>query len=127
MKRGGILAIASVGTMLAATAAWSDTHSLARAGSWVTFGGTATNGRGVCGISAEPGGRYFGLKFFAGNETFTIQMGTKEWKAENGEKIKVELRFDSNPVWRANGTIFHFEDGDTGMQFSVKRDELDNF
>jgi hypothetical protein len=105
----------------------ADTKTLARAGSWEAFGGTTINGRGVCGVSAEPAGRYFGLKLFAGGTTFTIQMGTKEWKLENGTKLPLTLRFDNNSPWTATGTVFHYEDGDAGLQFTVKREEIDTF
>jgi len=126
MVRWGVLASA-VALLSSATGASADTKSLARAGSWEAFGGTTTTGRGVCGISAEPAGHYFGLKQFAGGKTFTIQMGTKEWQADNGTKVPLTLRFDNNPVWRATGTVFHFDDGDAGLQFDVNRDEMGTF
>jgi len=120
----GLLAL---GLLAIAADAGADTKSLARAGSWEAFGGTTSGGRGVCGISAEPGGRYFGLKLFAGGKTFTIQMGTSQWKIEKGTKVPLTLRFDSNPIWRATGTAFLFDDGDAGLQFDVNRDEMGNF
>lgn len=126
MVRWGMLTVA-LGSMAFATVASADTNSLARAGSWEAFGGTTTGGRGVCGVSAEPAGRYFGLKLFAGGDTFTIQMGTKEWTLENGTKVPLTLRFDNNTVWHATGTVFHFDDGDAGLQYSVRRAEIDNF
>src|SRR5262245_929973 len=82
MRRWGILAA----SVLAASTAWADTRTLAQSGIWEAFGGTTDSGRGVCGISAEPNGRYFGLKLYAGNDTFTIQLGTNEWKFADGEK-----------------------------------------
>jgi len=126
MNRKGSLA-AVFGLLLAVADAAAETKTLQRAGSWEAFGGTTTKGRGVCGISAEPAGRYFGLKLFAGIDTFTIQMGTREWKLEDGRKIPLTLRFDANPTWRATGTAFHFDDGDAGLQFDVNRSEIDNF
>ncbi len=126
MVRWGSFAFA-LGLVTIAPAASAETNSLARAGSWEAFGGTTTGGRGVCGISAEPGGRYFGLKLFAGVQTFTIQMGTGQWTIENGTKVPLTLRFDSNPIWNATGTAFHFEDGDAGLQFDVNRSEIDTF
>lgn len=126
MVRWAGVAVAS-GLMVLAAGASADTKTLARAGSWEAFGGTTTNGRGVCGVSAEPAGRYFGLKLFAGGNTFTIQMGTKEWKLDDDSKLPLTLRFDSNSPWEATGTVFHYEDGDAGLQFSVKREEIDIF
>jgi hypothetical protein len=126
MVRGIVLGVA-LSLVAFASAASAETKSLQRAGSWEAFGGTTTNGRGVCGVSAEVSKHYFGVKFYAGNDTFTIQLGTGQWTAENGEKVALTMQLDNNPIWRATGTIFHFEDGDTGLQYSVKRDELDNF
>jgi hypothetical protein len=102
---------------------------LARAGDWEAFGGTTTNGRGVCGISSEVGmpKRYFSVKFYAGSNTFTLQLRTAEWTANDGEKVPVTMQLDDNPIWRANGTMFRFQDGDAGVQFSIRRAELDNF
>jgi hypothetical protein len=81
----------------------------------------------VCGISAEVAKRYFGMKLFAGNDTFTIQLGTGAWTVTDGEKVGVTMRLDGNPVWRATATGFHFDDGDGGLQYTVNRSELDNF
>src|SRR5437588_446316 len=90
--------------------------------------GTCTSaGRGVCGISAEVAKRYFSVKFFAGNDTFTIQVGTPAWTVADKEEVGVTMRLDANPIWRATAVGFHFDDGDAGLQFTVNRAELDNF
>ena len=111
----------------AATVAGAETKPLARAGTWEAFGGTTLKGRPVCGVSQEVGGRYFGLKLYSGGDTFTIQVGTKEWKLADKAKIKVVLRFDANKPWNATGTAFHFEDGDSGLQFEVNKSEVTPF
>jgi hypothetical protein len=126
MVRWGMLGVA-LGLLAISADASADTKTLARAGSWEAFGGTTTGGRGVCGISAEPAGRYLGLKLFAGGQTFTIQMGTSAWKLDKGRKVELTLRFDNNPTWRATGTAFLFDDGDAGLQFDVNRAEIDTF
>lgn len=116
-------------TIALGTAAHAGTKTLARAGSWSAFGGTSSDGVGVCGISAEPAGRYFGLKLFAGAKTFTIQMGTGQWKSLIGksQKVPVTLRFDNNPIWNAQGTGFIFDDGDPGLEFDVNVKEIGTF
>ncbi|MSP74539.1 MAG: hypothetical protein EXR12_00240 [Rhodospirillaceae bacterium] len=128
------LSVASVGALAAcllasllASPGHAESKTLAQAGSWKAFGGTTQNGRGVCGISAEPGGRYFGLKLFAGDNAFTIQMGTKAWKLTDDGKVEMTMQFDAHPAWRARGTAFHFADGDAGLQVSVNRNELDRY
>ncbi|MBX3501499.1 MAG: hypothetical protein KF889_18820 [Alphaproteobacteria bacterium] len=126
MARWGALAFALALVAIAVSAS-AETKTLARSGSWEAFGGTATDGTGVCGISAEPGGRYFGLKLFGGQTTFDIQMGTSQWKIEKGAKVPLTMRFDGHPIWRATATGFHFDDGDAGLQFAVHRNQMENF
>jgi len=121
----GVAAVAAV--LLAAPAVDAKTEILARSGSWAAFGGTTESGEPVCGLSAEPAGKYFGLKQFGGDNTFTIQLGAKGFPAEPKERIPVTLRFDNNPAWRATATGMRFSDGDTGLEISVKRDEIDRF
>jgi hypothetical protein len=120
-------AILALGLAAASETAAAETKTLATSGSWEAFGGTTPQGRGVCGISAEVAKRYFGVKFYAGNDTFTIQLGTPEWAVTKGEKVGVTMQLDSNPVWRAGATAFNFEDGDAGLQYHINRAELDNF
>jgi len=128
MKLRDALAALALGAFADVTPAEAETKQLAKAQSWEAFGGTTANGRGVCGISAEPGGRYFGVKVFAGNDRFTIQMGTPEWKQlPPDQKITLHMRFDANAEWNAPGTSFRFEDGDMGLQVFVNRSEMDAF
>ena len=123
--------VTALAVCLAATTASSvagaETKTLAEAGTWEAFGGTTTQGRPVCGVSQEVGGRYFGLRLYSGGETFTIQLSTKEWKVADKAKIKVVLRFDAHNPWNATGTAFHFEDGDSGLQFHVNKSEVTQF
>lgn len=121
-----IAALALV-VLAAATTAGAKTSTLAQQGSWEAFGGTSSKGQGVCGVSSEQSGRYFGVKLFAGDNTFTIQLGTHPWQVTNGEKLGVVMRFDNNSPWRATGTGMHFDDGDAGLEFTVNRSELDRF
>ncbi len=121
--RAGLAAL----VFLSAAPAWGETRPLARNGSWEAFGGTASNGLGVCGVSANENGRYFGVKLFARDSTFTIQMGTKPWQVTNGEKVGLTMQFDANPPWQATAIGMHFNDGDGGLQLSVNRTQLDRF
>ena len=114
-----LCAIASAGT------ASAETRILARSESWSAFGGTTLKGVGVCGISGSPGKRYIGLKLFAGDDTFTIQMQVPQ--VADGTKVPLTLRMDANPAWAANGTGFHFNDGDGGLEVTVRRAEAQNF
>jgi hypothetical protein len=120
--RAAILAVC-----LAASMAHAETYTLAQAGNWTAFGGTTHSGRPVCGVSQEAGSRYFGLKLYSGDATFTIQVGSKEWKIADKLNIKVTMRFDANSPWNAVGTGMHFSDGDAGLEFGVNKSEIDRF
>jgi hypothetical protein len=121
------VAVLALVVLSAAATVQAKTSKLAQQGDWEAFGGTTSNGRGVCGISSEQSGRYFGVKLFAGNSTFTIQLGTHPWQITSGEKLGAVMRFDDNSPWRATGTGMHFDDGDGGLEFTINRSELDRF
>ena len=127
MKSLFVSVTTALATGLFASPALSETEVLARSGNWEAFGGTTDTGRPVCGISAEIEGRYFGLKLFSGNDTFTVQMGTSEWKLDDGAEIELAMHYDANSPWRATGTVMHFSDGDAGLEFRINRDELERF
>jgi len=112
---------------LAVPAAQAATRTLARSGTWEAFGGIATTGVAVCGMSQDVDHRYFGLKLFAGDSTFTIQVGGKIWLAVNGRKQNVVMALDGNRPWRAMATGMHFNDGEAGLEFIINRDELGEF
>src|SRR5579872_6138525 len=110
----GILAIAFLA--VSAGRGTADTHVLARTGAWQAFGGTTEDGQPVCGISSSGAGKYFGLKYFAGDNTLTIQLGNNAWTLKNKIKVKVRMQFDNNSPWNATGTGMHFSGGDAGLQ-----------
>jgi hypothetical protein len=125
---GGMFAkAAALAVGLAASGAAAETSLITRAGAWQAFGGTTTSGRPVCGVSQSAGERYFGLKYYSGDSTFTIQMGAKSWHIENGAKQKLQMILDGNRPWTATGTGMHFNDGDAGLEFTISRNELDQF
>jgi hypothetical protein len=118
---------AALAVCLAASGAAAETSLITRAGAWQAFGGTTSSGRPVCGVSQSAGERYFGLKYYSGDTTFTIQMGTKSWRIENGAQQKLQMTLDGNRPWTATGTGMHFNDGDAGVEFTISRNELDQF
>jgi len=121
---GGAVALCALAFVPCARA---DTKTLAQAGAWKAFGGTTDSGRGVCGMSANVDDQYFGLKFYAGDDTFTIQVGTGKWKIDDRKKQQVVVLFDANAPWNASGIGMHFSDGDAGIQFEIMQNELPKF
>ena len=121
------LALAATVIALAEPPAEADTQTLARSGAWSAFGGTTSGGRPVCGVSSSGQGRYFGLKFYKGDETLTIQLGSSAWKINDKAKQHVTMRIDDNSRWTATATGMHFNDGDAGLEFEINRKELGRF
>ncbi len=123
-----IAAAATSVALLVAVPLRADTSILARAGNWEAFGGTTTQGKPVCGVSQTmDDGRYVGVKFFNGDDTFTLQIGWKQWRINDGDKQAIHMTLDSNALWKATATGFHFNDGDAGLEFTINARELDEF
>ena len=118
---------AAMGLALCADNALADTQVIARSGAWQAFGGTTNNGRPVCGMSSSGNGKYFGLKFFSGEETLTVQLGNDKWKVKDKTKVKIQMRFDNESPWNATAIGMHFSDGDAGLEFDISRKQLDVF
>jgi len=117
---------------LAAASAAAQTKIIATSGDWGVFSGKTVSGDnkggGVCGVSRETDTQYFGLKLFAGEDTFSIQMGTKRWAAiAENQRIGVTMRIDSQPLWRATGNTFRFPDGDMGIEYDINRNQVGKF
>lgn len=125
MKNSTVFCALTLAVLGISAAAFAETKNLARSGSWAAFGGTTTKGLGVCGVSGSPGDRYFGLKQFAGYDTFTVQLQVPN--ITDGDKVGMSLQFDANKVWTATATGFHFEDGDAGLEFTINRSEANRF
>jgi hypothetical protein len=123
----GLLIFALCGAALMADTALADTQVLARVGPWEAFGGTADNGRPLCGVSSSGGGKYFGVKYFSGDDTLTIQLGNSNWSLKNNIKVRVQLQFDNASPWNGNATGMHFSDGDAGLEFNINRNQLSQF
>src|SRR5690349_9370239 len=125
---GGIFATATALVLCAAASgAAAETNLITRAGAWQAFGGTTSGGHPVCGVSQSAGDGYFGLKFYAGDSTFTIQLGNKAWRLANGATQALQMTLDTNRPWNATGTGMHFNDGDAGLEFTISRSEIDTF
>ena len=126
MKRAFAI-VAGIGCALAAPPSLADTEVLARVGAWQAFGGTTRDGQPVCGMSSSGNGRYFGIKYFSGDKTLTIQLGNKQWSLKDNIKVKVQMQFDRASPWNATGTGMHFGDGDAGWNFRINREQLGQF
>ena len=128
MRKWMIAVVVLLATGFVVPAAWAQTTILARSGVWEVFEGkTDQGGRDVCGIAAQVGERYFGLKLFGGNETFSIQLGGRGLPVEKGQKVDMTLRFDANALWRSAPIGFRFSDGDPGLETKIHRSELEKF
>ncbi|MFI5000940.1 MAG: hypothetical protein ACHQK9_13755 [Reyranellales bacterium] len=127
MRTPIIAGAAALALSLLVAMAHAETVTLSRAGSWEAFGGTTHSGLPVCGVSTSGNGKYFGLKQYSGQPTFTIQVGSTDWKIADRQKATVIMRLDANTPWTAAAVGMHFSDGDPGLEYSVDKAEIDRF
>lgn len=119
-----LLAAALLAPALAATPAPAQVVTFARAGAWQAFGGTNDDGKRLCGISTEGKGSWFGVKYFKGDDGFTIQLSSSDWNVKDGEKVKVTMRFDRLSPWSGPATGFHMNDGDAALELEIPASKL---
>jgi hypothetical protein len=95
---------------------------------WDAFAGTTTAGISVCGISNDAvKGKYFGVKLFGNRETVTIQLANKDWEIAKGSHYEVRMQFDHHMQWYATGEGIVFGDGDSGIEYRVRKAQLPEF
>lgn len=116
-----------VGACLAPSIGHADTKVISKSGNWEAFGGTSTAGKPVCGISYDTKEQYFGVKLFAGDASFTVQMSKKNWKIADKAKQDLTVTYGTYSPWKATGVGMHFGDGDAGIEFTVKQSENAEF
>ncbi len=96
----------------------------ARAGAWEAFGGRTEDGKRLCGISTSGQGMWLGVKYFRGDDGFTVQFSSTDWKVKDGEKVKLTMRFDRLSPWSGAATGFHMSDGDAALELEIPADKL---
>jgi hypothetical protein len=128
MRQGLIGGAVVAGLWLASGVAYADTTIIARAGPWEAFAGTSTDGTKVCGVSTSwDDDRYFGVKYYKGDDTITIQMGSPKWTIDDGAKQRVVMKIDRNSDWTATASGMHFSKKDAGLQFEIAKKQLSIF
>jgi hypothetical protein len=100
------------------------TTTLIRAGGWEAFGGRSDDGKKVCGISTEGGGRWLGFKYFEGQSYVTIQLSKDTWTVDDGAVVQVVMQFDDETPWSAEATAFHMKDRDAALVSAVGYKEV---
>ena len=95
-----------------------------RAGGWEAFGGRSNNGGKLCGMATSGGGRWFGIKYFEGAPSLTIQLSKNTWKVRPGTQIDVIMQFDNESPWKARATAFYMDYGDAALEFQINRQQL---
>lgn len=125
--RGLVVPLIAALNVFAVAPTHAETTSIVRIKDWQAFGGTTEKGRPVCGVSIDVGGKYFGVKYFAGTDTAVVQMGGKTLKIAKDAQQAVKFRIDSHDGWKATGLGIIFNDGEPGIEFRIKKDELDQF
>jgi hypothetical protein len=127
MKQTSCLLAGTLAVCLTFAGLHAETTVVVKSGNWEAFGGTADDGRSVCGMSSSPEKRYFGLKQFGNKDTFTIQISDKSWSITDKSIYSVTMRLDRNRLWTATASGMHFNDGDPGLEYEIRRAELRKF
>ncbi|MCK8787696.1 hypothetical protein M0638_25355 [Roseomonas sp. NAR14] len=101
----------------------AETAVIARAGAWSAFSGTANDGTRVCGASvAGDEERYLGIKHFAGNDYFVVQLVKSSWRIPARTRIPVRMAVDRAPAWNAAAL-----GSNSTVEFRINLDALDEF
>lgn len=94
------------------------------ASGWQAFGGNASDGRKLCGVSTNGGGRWLGVKYFDGDQNLTVQLSKDTWQVRKGAQVNVHMQFDSASPWKAVATAFYMGNGDGALQFQIGRKQI---
>jgi hypothetical protein len=109
---------------LAGPLAAAEVVTFKRAGGWEAFGGHSNDSRKLCGMATSGGGRWFGIKYFEGYPSLTIQLSKNTWKVRPGAQIGVIMQFDNENLWKARATAFHMDNGDAALEFQINSQQL---
>jgi hypothetical protein len=110
-------------------AAAAQTRTIGVFGAWEAFGGTTRDDRPVCGVSSSfQDGRYFGIKYWQGQDRFTVQLIKPSWQIPAGTRIPVAVQFDQQGAWTATASGFPAtSSAGAFVEFTVPFARLDNF
>lgn len=86
------------------TPAAAETRILFSSGAWSAFGGTADDGRRVCGvITGGPHGKTMAITYFQGTSFLEVQIGKTSWAIPDGTRVRMTLQFGNGAPWVAPG------------------------
>jgi hypothetical protein len=111
-------------TCFAASSVGAEVVTFKSSGGWQAFGGRSEDNRKVCGVSADGGGRWLGVKYYEGDDGLTLQLSKNTWTVRNGAQIDIKMQFDYESPWTARARAFHMSNGDGAIQFSVGRKQI---
>lgn len=128
MSQSRVVALALLAG-LAAGGAEAQTRTIGVFGAWEAFGGTTSDNRPVCGVSSSfPDGRYFGIKYWQGQDRFTVQLIKPSWQIPSGTRVPLALQFDQQSPWTATASGFPATTTAGGfVEFTVPFARLENF
>jgi hypothetical protein len=93
-------------------------------GGWEVFAGRSDDGRPLCGMSTQGGGRWLGIKHFKGDSTVVVQLSEATWRVADNVQVAVLMQFDNDSPWRATAASFHSSNGDGVLQFPIYRQQF---
>jgi hypothetical protein len=99
MFKTALLALALTAS---ATIAHATIQITGRYDAWITFAGTASDGRAICGASIHGDDRNFDIKYTSG--TMFIHLSKRGWKIPEGKRVTFTMQVDQAAVWNLNAT-----------------------
>lgn len=119
MFRKAIVCCAVALASLAPSISHADMTQIASRGAWTAYAGLSDQGQKLCTVSAQGGGRWFGMKYFAGDDKLTIHLMNNVWTGRSGLNVPLTAEFDGNGKWRVTAESFRMANGQLALEFNV--------
>ena len=102
----------------------AEVRQIATNGVWTAYAGQGTNGKNMCTMLASGGGRYIGMKYFAGDDQLTIHLINNNWTAKPGISVDLTAEYDNLGAWTATATAFKTTSGDAALEFTIPAKQI---
>jgi hypothetical protein len=108
--------------LISATTAYASVETTGRYDAWVTYAGTARDGRPICGASVKDDDRRFDIKYQTGSLFVHLTKGG--WDIPEKTPIKFTMQIDHAAVWKLNGLGHRASDGSSYIEFDFDSNEI---
>lgn len=116
--------VSALAVCLLGSAAVAEVVTFKESSGWEAFGGLDRDGRKLCGVSTNGGGRWLGVKYFDGSSNLTVHLSNDAWEVRKGAQVNVNMQFDNATPWSAVATAFYMKDGDGALEFQIGSEHI---